>query len=62
MASNWTLRRTIRLTDIPANIRIGAVKIVGRRAPQKGCLRLRRGNEKRREAELSCAIFAHNIS
>lgn len=28
----------------------------------KGCQRLCRENEKRKEAELSCAIFAHNIS
>ncbi|TPM11597.1 hypothetical protein FJ960_02320 [Mesorhizobium sp. B2-3-11] len=40
----------------------GAVNIVGRRASKKECRRLRRGNEKRREAEVSCAIFAHSAA
>ncbi|WP_145721651.1 hypothetical protein [Mesorhizobium tianshanense] len=56
-----TRQRAIRFTDISANISIGAVNIVGKRTSEKGCWRLRRGNEKRREAELSRAFFAHNI-
>ncbi|TPJ43588.1 hypothetical protein FJ434_00575 [Mesorhizobium sp. B2-5-13] len=39
-----------------------AVNILGRRASKKERRRLRRGNEKRREAEVSCAIFAHVLS
>ncbi|MER9585667.1 hypothetical protein [Mesorhizobium sp. M0276] len=41
----------MKVTDISADIRVGAVNIVGRRASEKGYRRLRRGNEKRREAE-----------
>lgn len=47
----------VRLTSAAGSIE--AVNIVGRRASEKGCRLLHRGNEKAREAELSCAIFAH---
>lgn len=50
----------MRFTDIAANIRIGAVNIVGRRASEKGCRRLRRGNEKEEKQNFRVR-FAHNM-
>jgi hypothetical protein len=43
------------------NVRDGAANIVGKRVSEEGCRRPI-VNEKRREAELSYAIFAHDMA
>lgn len=45
-----------------ATIRVREVTAFGSSAPEKGYRRVPRGNEKRREAEFSRAIFAHEHS
>jgi hypothetical protein len=52
----------LRPMDIVANVRNEAAILVGKRGPESEYRRLCRGNEKGKVAELSCAIFAHNIS
>nr|WP_246676202.1 MULTISPECIES: hypothetical protein [unclassified Mesorhizobium] len=57
-ARTWTAALRDRGTDIAANVRNRTDSIVGKKSDRIGLRRLRRGNEKRREAELSCAILA----